>query len=217
MRGDFAIIPVRDFSSAKSRLKNELSRKERILLASQLLLRVVRATEASQIDQIIVVASDGAEARSCLRGISRLSVLSQDGRLIGVNNAMRIGIDFAISKHAETISMYPADLPLLTHEAIDSAIELARKHDIVINPSLKMDGTNFLSMNPKLQFELHYDDDSFTKHCKEAELLHYDLLLLAQKELCVDLDDASDLQSAMSIFKAESFQELLRCIGDSKI
>lgn len=217
MKGAFAIIPVRDFSSAKSRLKDELSDEERTKLASALLSRVARATEVSQIERILVVASNPVEASSCLDGISKVTVVSEKKTHGGVNDAMKMGIDFAIRNNAKMIALYPSDLPLLTHTALDGAIELASKHAVVLIPSIKKDGTNFLAYNPNLQFDLHYDDDSFTKHTREAESRHLDLYVLDREEFSVDLDDLEDLNRSMTIYHAGSFQDLVTRIAETAV
>jgi 2-phospho-L-lactate guanylyltransferase len=212
MIGDYAIVPVREFASAKMRLKNDLSREERSALASALLKRVVQATESSHVEHAVIVASNASEANSCLEGISRISVIPEKDHHGGVNGAMRTGIDFAINKGAKRIALYPADLPLITHSKIDEALDLLAKYDLVMNPSLKKDGTNFLAMNSTLSFELHYDDDSFIKHSSEARSRQLNFLVLDWKEFSVDLDDAGDLDRAMTIYKSKGFSDFLKNI-----
>lgn len=164
MIGDYAVIPVREFATTKLRLKNDLSSEKRTVLTSTLLRRVVRAIESSQIERAVVVASDTSEAASCLNEFSKISIVSENSYHGGVNKAMGAGIDFAIAKGARTITLLPSDLPLINHSRVDDAVELLQKYELIMNPSLKKDGTNLLAMNSSLNFQLHYDDDDFVKH-----------------------------------------------------
>ncbi len=217
MIGDYAIIPVREFAATKLRLKNDLSSEKRVALTSTLLKRVVGAIERSQIERAVVVASDTSEAASCLEEFSKISVVSEDSYHGGVIKAMNAGVDFAISKGARTIALLPSDLPLITHSKIDNVVDLLRKYELIMNPSLKKDGTNLLAMNASLNFQLHYDDDSFVKHSAEARRRHLNFQLLDWQEFSNDLDDASDLKRAMEFYKSKNFDDFLDQVSTKEI
>ena len=217
MIGDYAIVPVREFAATKLRLKDDLSSEQRVSLTSTLLKRVVRAIERSQIERTVIVASDTSEAKSCLQEFSKITVVSEDSYHNGVNKAMNTGIDFAVSKGARTIALLPSDLPLITHSRIDDAVDLLQRYELVMNPSLKRDGTNFLAMKSSLKFQLHYDDDSFVKHSAEAKRRHLNFQLLDWQEFSIDLDDASDLERAMEFYKSRSFDDFLDNVSTKEI
>ncbi len=217
MKGDYAIIPVREFASAKVRLKKALTSEKRVALASSLLRRLVGAIERSQLEGVIIVASDISEAISCLEGYKRISVICENSYHGGVNRAMTTGIDFARGKGARTFSLFPSDLPLVTHSRIDDALELFRRYELIINPSLKKDGTNLLAFKSSVKFELHYDDDSFVKHSDEARRGCFDFITLDWKEFLVDLDDVDDLEMAMKYYETRSFHEFLDRISRSEV
>lgn len=217
MIGDYAIIPVREFSSAKQRLTNRLTSEERKALASALLKRVVRAAERSELECVIVVASDKSEISALIEGSRKISVISEKEYHGGVNGAFETGISYAIGRGARRIALFPSDLPFVSHAKIDEAISLLENHDLILNPSIKKDGTNLLVMNSDLTFELHYDDDSFNKHSLEAISRKLDFLVLDWKEFSIDLDDTDDLERTMRIFKSENFENLFKRISEGKI
>lgn len=217
MIGDYAIVPVRDFGSTKLRLRNELSKEQRVALTSTLLERVARATQSSQLEHTVVVASNPSEAKQCLDGITRISVIAEFAHHGGVNGAMQTGIKFARGKGAKRIAMLPTDLPLISHSRIDEGIGMLDKYDLVMNPSLKKDGTNFLAIKSSTAFDLHYDDDSFIKHSFEAQTKKLNYCVLDWQEFSVDLDDASDLDRAMTIYKSKGFGDFLKRVSAAEV
>jgi 2-phospho-L-lactate/phosphoenolpyruvate guanylyltransferase len=217
MIGDYAIVPVREFAATKLRLRDDLSREQRVSLTSTLLKRVVRAIERSQIERTVIVASDTSEVSSYLQEFSKITVVSEDSYHNGVNKAMNTGIDFAVRKGARTIALLPSDLPLITHSKIDDAVNLLQEYELVMNPSLKRDGTNLLAMKSSLKFQLHYDDDSFVKHLAEARRRHLNFQLLDWQEFSIDLDDASDLKRTMEFYKSRSFDDFLDNVSTREI
>ncbi|MDG6922392.1 MAG: hypothetical protein JRN67_03745, partial [Nitrososphaerota archaeon] len=118
MIGDYAIIPVREFSSAKRRLISRLTSGERKALAFALLNRVVRAAELSDLEQIIVVASDPFEIGHSLRGVDKISVISELEHHGGVNGAFEAGIGYANGHGAMRLALSPSDLPFVSHAKI---------------------------------------------------------------------------------------------------
>ena len=217
MIGDFAVIPVREFATTKLRLKEVLSNEDRVALTAALLKRVVRAVERSQIEHVVVVASDTIEAALCLHRIPKVTVISEKTHHGGVNEAMRAGIDFSIGREAKTITMLPSDLPLITHSKINEALDILRQSDLIINPSIKEDGTNLLAMKSLLKIELHYDDDSYVKHTQEARSMGFNFQSLNWREFSNDLDDADDLERAMTFYDSKNFMDFLEKISSREI
>jgi 2-phospho-L-lactate guanylyltransferase len=216
MTSDYAIVPVRSFATTKLRLKGDLSSDKRATLTATLLSRVARAIERSQVGLTVVVASDPEEALTCLEGISKTSVIGEDLPNGGVNRAMRTGIDFATKKGAKTVMLLPSDLPIIVHSKINEVLELLKSYDLVINPSLRKDGTNLLALKTPLRFELHYDDHSFEKHTEEARFNNLDFISVYWREFSADLDDSSDLEAAMKYYGSKSFEEFIENLSASE-
>ena len=94
-------------------------------------------------------------------------------------------------------------------KALNKALELLSKHDLVIIGSNKKDGTNLLGMSRPGIIPMHYDDDSFTKHLVEAESRGVDYIAPVWQEFSFDVDDREDLESLMKIMQVGSFDELI--------
>ena len=205
-----AVIPVRDFATTKLRLKSILDERQRATLTATLLKNVLRAVEESDLDRVIVVAANREKAAKDLVGFSKLVVIQESTHNGGVNHAMQDGIN-SLGSSAESSSFLfiPSDLPLLNGGALNKALELLSKHDLIIIGSDKKDGTNLLGMSRSGIIPMHYDDDSFTKHLVEAESRGVDYVAPVWQEFSFDVDDREDLETLVRIMQVSSFDELI--------
>ena len=217
MTVDYAIIPVREFSDSKLRLKGTLSTKQRIALTTSLLRRVTSAISLSKVAAAVVVASNPVEVMEIVDGLSKINVIQEDTHHGGVNDAMRNGIDFAKQQMATTITLLPSDLPFISHRQIDMVLDVLHGNELVINGSRKKDGTNLLSMHASLEFALHFDDNSFVKHTQEAAIRQLRFLTVDFDEFSRDLDDPDDLKEAMRLHSAYSFGSFLNNVIENGI
>lgn len=206
---DYAIIPVREFANSKLRLKNVIAADQRISLMGALLRRVSIAMSQSKMTRVIIVASNQEEANNQVGSISKIRVLEEGMHHGGVNSAMNQGIEFARNEGAETITLVPSDLPFISRAKINAALQALQRHALIINGSAKKDGTNLLSMYVSLDFILHFDDNSFVTHTREAAAQKLDFLTFDYPEFSLDLDDSNDLDIAMRLYGTNSFGTFL--------
>lgn len=186
-----------------------LNEKERSKLTLALLRNVLGAVQGSEVDSIVVVASDKKEVEENLSLYPKLKVIQESVPYGGVNGAVHDGFNsLRASNQKEKFLLIPSDLPLLDSEALDRVLSILDKHDLILNPSTKKNGTNLLGMRGHPWIPLHYDDDSFAKHLVEAEKSGLDYLTLDLKEFSFDIDDGEDLRMLMEIKHATSFDEL---------
>ncbi|MDG6998255.1 MAG: 2-phospho-L-lactate guanylyltransferase [Nitrososphaerota archaeon] len=210
---NYAIVPVREFSDSKLRLRSKLSSRQRKALTSSLLNRVASSLELSRMTAAIVVASDPSEVLDLVDDLPKIRVIQEDLHHGGVNRAMRTGIDFAKQEGATSVTLLPSDLPFISHDKIDAVLDHLPRYDLVINGSKKKDGTNLLSIQTSLDFVLHFDDNSFVKHIKEASNRKLNLLTTDFEEFSCDLDDFDDLNEAMRSYGAKSFGMFLEIVA----
>jgi 2-phospho-L-lactate guanylyltransferase len=208
---NYAIIPVREFDESKQRLGGVLTPKERADLTFALLLKIVSQLQLSKVDKIIMVAADDTEVRSALPSLSKLEIVKESVHHGGVNSAMRDGLQ-RTSTSSSKVLLLPSDLPLITSSVIDKALDSLDVNELIINPSIRKDGTNLLGFWRNNPIELHYDDDSVAKHLREIEKMKLRFLLLEWKEFQIDVDDAEDLNYLMNLYAACSFENLIEKI-----
>ena len=127
----------------------------------------------------------------------------------GVNSAVSDGINLiGQSGEAPEILIVPSDLPLLSSEALNRAIKLLGEYDLVINPTLRKDGTNLLVFHLSKLIPFWYDHNSFPNHVKDwNKKLHY--LITDWKEFSFDVDDQKDLEEMMNQFKVKTLASFL--------
>jgi 2-phospho-L-lactate guanylyltransferase len=210
----YAIVPVREFKDAKQRLGNFLGEPERAALAKALLLHVLRSLEqANRITRVLVVSSDEKNSVENFAPFQKVKVVQESKIHGGVNSAVNDGMNLIRQSGAALeILIVPSDLPLLSREAVDRAIQLLDEYDLVINPSLRKDGTNLLAFHLSKIIPFWYDRNSFHNHVKEAESRNLHYLITDWKEFSFDVDDQKDLEEMISLFKAKTLESFLRLL-----
>ncbi len=198
----FAIVPVKSFENAKTRLSSMLDTDDRIRLSSLMLedtLKILSITPS--LTQVIIVSVDKrAEEIATKHGANFLPEEKEKG----VNSAVALADRYCMEKEsADATMVIPHDLPLLDSIAISKACELAEKEStcIVICPSVRYDGTNMLLRKPPSVIATFYDTDSYNMHVKAAIKLAIPVRPLLSKSLMYDIDTPED---ALQLIKEEN-------------
>ncbi len=188
----FAIVPVKRFENAKTRLSSVLDRDDRIRLSSLMLEDTLHIlSTASSLTKVVIVSSDKrAEELATKHGADFVNEQKEKG----VNSAVALANSYCIREAAEATIIIPYDLPLLDISDISKAQELARKESkcIVICPSHRYDGTNMLLRKPPSVITTFYDSDSYNTHIKSAATHGVSIKYLFSKSLMHDIDTPED-------------------------
>ena len=189
----FAIVPVKRFENAKTRLSSVLDTDERIHLSLLMLEDTLHTLSmASSLTKVVIVSSDKrAEELATKHGANFVNEETEDG----VNSAVALADRYCIKEAADATLIIPQDLPLLDKIDISKVKELAQKesHCIVICPSHRYDGTNMLLRKPPSVIATFYDSDSYNMHVKAATSLGIPIKYLFSKSLMYDLDTPEDV------------------------
>lgn len=189
----FAIVPVKRFENAKTRLSSVLDTDERIHLSLLMLEDTLHTLSmASSLTKVVIVSSDKrAEELATKHGANFVNEETEDG----VNSAVALADRYCIKEAADATLIIPYDLPLLDKSDISKAQELAQKesHCIVICPSHRYDGTNMLLRKPPSVIATFYDSDSYNMHVKAAILRGIAIKYLFSKSLMYDVDTPEDV------------------------
>jgi 2-phospho-L-lactate guanylyltransferase len=189
----FAIVPVKRFENAKTRLSSMLDIDERIHLSLLMLEDTLHTLSmASSLTKVVIVSSDKrAEESAKKHGATFVNEETEDG----VNSAVALADRYCIKEAADATLIIPHDLPLLDENDISKAQELAQKesHCIVICPSHRYDGTNMLLRKPPSIIATFYDSDSYNMHVKAATSLGIPIKYLFSKSLMYDVDTPEDV------------------------
>lgn len=202
MMKTFAIVPVKRFENAKTRLSSMLDTEDRIRLSSLMLEDTLQILSvAPPLTQVIIVSADKrADEIATKHGAKFLPEEKENG----VNSAVALADGYCIEKEAaDATIVIPHDLPLLDSIVISKACELAEKEStcIVICPSVRYDGTNMLLRKPPSVIGTFYETDSYNMHVRAAIKLGIPVKPLLSKSLMYDIDTPED---ALQFIKEEN-------------
>jgi 2-phospho-L-lactate guanylyltransferase len=189
-----AIIPVKTFSKAKTRLDFPDAKKEEFC---KLMFKEVLQTlsVSSLIDKILVVTKD-EDALSISKKFNTIQII--DNEESGVNHAVSLADSYAIQNGFDASVVFPQDIPFMKTQDIDFLLKFQNppKFSLIV-PSRKFDGTNALVRMPVDLMETHYDEDSYKIHLSTGRKKTPNTSLVFIRRIMLDIDDESDLNFAL--------------------
>ena len=187
-----AIVPVKNFDTAKQRLAASLAPGARESLAQAMFNDVMAALPRCRlIDAIAVVTSDsGAEwlARE------HATVLRDTARA-GQSAAADIGTRHAIANRFGRVILLPGDTPLIDPTEVDALLERTERDgiDVGIVADRHGTGTNALVIAPPDAFVPRFGPSSLARHVAAAEEAGVSFRLELAPSLAHDVDTPEDL------------------------
>jgi len=176
-----ALVPIRSFDDAKSRLDGVLGRAERVELVRRLAQRVVDAARALP---VWVVSEDPAVAEWAIgRGAIPLAV-------------GRSGLDESVSAAMKVLARRGLDRVIIAHADLAFVDDLTTMDGpgVSIAPDRHRDGSNVMCIPANSDFRFAYGPGSFDRHQGEAERLGLTVRVVEDPTLEVDIDDPHDLR-----------------------
>ena len=187
----WVVVLIKDFDSAKQRLRPALGNKSRRALARRNARLAVRAAGTS--GHVLVVA--GSEEVSEMAAAWGADVLLEP-REDGQNAAAERGIKRAVEGGAEAVLLLSSDLPLVTPDAVRQmldSVKRLRPPVVVAVPAIGRGGTNALYLRPPDAIGLHFGEDSLAKFRDDADARGVEFVIHHSDALALDLDEPSDL------------------------
>jgi len=185
-------VPVKPFIYGKSRLAGMISDDERYQLNRALLSHTLQIISRSMWHKYVLVISKGEEALDMAKAFGFNAVIEHPP--FGLNRSLQTVSKNLDEEKAESITVVPADLVLLTIEELDEIYTLRMKlPGIIIVPDRFKAGTNILSVNPVGAIPFRYGRNSFTKHCQSAKNIKLPIKIIESRYLGFDLDTEQDL------------------------
>ena len=186
-----AIIPVKTFSKAKTRLGLSSEKTEKIceIMLEEILHTL---TISPLIDKIIIVTKDPR----ALEISKKFDVIPiTDTEESGVNNAVSLADDYLIKNKFDASIVFPQDIPYMKTQDIEFVLKFkADTNFVIVVPSRRFDGTNALVRMPVDLMKTHYDEDSYKIHMSTAKEITRDVSLVFAKRIMWDVDNLEDLQ-----------------------
>lgn len=197
----YAIIPVSQFSNAKTRLSPFLSPEERENLLKAMLKDITNALKPI-VDKIIIISKDD-EVLDYARELELTTLIEEDHEKTknlkasdnsGLNLALKQAMKWSRTKTRKVIIL-PSDIPLIGKTNIKLLIDQAKKLDFIIVPS-KGGGTNTLITKP-LAIDMKFGEFSFKKHIEEAEKKKLNPMIHDSFYMALDVNTTEDLGEIM--------------------
>ena len=160
--GRWAVLPVKPFDWAKSRLDGVLTPAERSALARRLMLGSLGVLLESACFERVVVVSRDAEALALARERGAYP-LTEDAPA-DLNGAIVSARSLVMKEGARSMLVLASDLPLVRTEDIRRVVAAAPTAGAVIVPDRREEGTNALLLSPPDLIEPAFGVESFQRH-----------------------------------------------------
>jgi 2-phospho-L-lactate guanylyltransferase len=190
--GVWAVVPVKCFARAKSRLGEVLPRATREELARALCEHALAVLADSPSIEGVLVATDCthverfAEARGAVvvRDVEVGSLARVVDRALGVLGRRSVA--------AAVVVM--ADLPLLAPSDVHALVGALDRAPLVLAPDARGRGTNAIAVTPPTRIATCFGSEtSFSRHVARARRASVGVAVERREGLAIDLDSPEDL------------------------
>jgi 2-phospho-L-lactate guanylyltransferase len=188
----WAVIPVKETSTAKQRLAPALAAGLRQALALAMLEDVLAALAAVRsLAGRLLVTTDEAAVRLAARYDA---ICIADGADDGHTGAVMAAAQRLSREGRSGMLTLPGDIPLVTAGEIAQLLAAHRPApSFTIAPSHDEKGSNAILMSPPAAVPLRFGDDSFFPHLAAAEACGIRPTVMRLSGIALDIDNPSDL------------------------
>ena len=186
-----AIVPVKTFSLAKTRLG--LSSQQKEDLCKIMLEEILHILSISpQIEKTIIVTK---EEKAIELGKKYNAIIIPDKEEKSVNNAVALADKYLLENKFDASIVFPQDIPFIKTQDIDFMLNYKVPPNFaIVVPSRRFDGTNALVRMPIDLMITHYDEDSYKIHMNTAKEYTRNVALVFVKRIMWDVDNMDDLR-----------------------
>ena len=204
-----AIIPVKTFSNAKTRLDLDLHQKED--LCELMLEQVLHTISISpQIEKTILVTKE-KKAIEIGKKFNTITII--DEKEESVNSAVALADKYLLENDFDASIVFPQDIPYIKTQDIDFMLNYKTHPNFaIIVPSRRFDGTNALVRMPIDLMETHYDEDSYKIHMNIAKKHTLNVAMVFVKRIMWDVDNTEDLKFLLEQDESPQIAEKIRKI-----
>lgn len=208
-----AIIPVKTFSLAKTRL--DLSPHQKEELCKIMLEEILYTLSISpQIDRTVIVTK---ETKAIELAKKYNVVIISDNEEKSVNNAVALADKYLLENKFDASIVFPQDIPFIKTQDIDFMLNYKIPPNFaIVVPSRRFDGTNALVRMPIDLMITHYDEDSYKIHMNTAKEFTRNVALVFVKRIMLDVDNMEDLKFLLEQNEKPEISKKIKNILDLK-
>jgi 2-phospho-L-lactate guanylyltransferase len=198
-----AIVPVKRFANAKTRLADALPARSRVALMQAMVTDVLIALRRAQlVDGVVVVTGEEIAEQIAVNYGAEVVTDQQDQ---GHSAAVAAGIQWAVGRGAERVLLVPGDCPVLDPDEVDGllAADPAATADaaaplgpeVTIVPDRHGTGTNGLVLRPPGIMAAAFGPGSRARHAEAARAAGAAVYEAEPRSLVLDVDTGEDLEA----------------------
>ena len=209
-----AIVPVKTFAKAKTRLNLSPQKIENLCLI--MLEEILHVLCASQhIDDVVLVTQEQKAIKLSEKYGGKITVIMDKGET-GVNDAVSLADRYLSENNFDASIVFPQDIPFIKTQDIDFMLNYKTHPNFaIIVPSRRFDGTNALARMPIDLMPTHYDEDSYKMHMNTAKKHTLNVAMIFVKRIMWDIDSAEDLEFVLGQDEKPEIREKIRGVLDS--
>lgn len=186
-----AVVPIKRFAAAKTRLGDAVSDDDRRALGAAMLGDVLAALgRCERVERVVVVSGEPA-AREAADAEGAEWIDDPDDA--GHREAARLGVDDALSAGDDCVAILPGDCPLLDADELGRAIGAMRAGIAGVIPDRHGGGTNGLLLAPPDAIAPAFGPGSRERHLELARRSGVEPRVVEILSLALDLDTPDDL------------------------
>lgn len=212
MMRTLAVLPVKRFELAKSRLREQLAPAQRRRLAEAMVADVLDVLlSAPQLEAVVVVTNEDAVA-----GLARSlgAVVLADPTESGQSAAAAVGVAHATALGYARVLLVPGDCPALEGDGLRELLDAPSEPPAVtIVADRHGSGTNALLLTPPDAIAPAFGPDSFARHRRGAEQAGAAWHVAAVPGLLLDIDTPEDL-AALRVMLADRTTATSSVLGE---
>ena len=208
-----AIVPVKTFSLAKTRLG--LSSQQKEDLCKIMLEEILHTLSISpQIEKTVIVTK---EEKAIELGKKYNAIIIPDKEEKSVNNAVALADKYLLENKFDASIVFPQDIPFIKTQDIDFMLNYKVPPNFaIVVPSRRFDGTNALVRMPIDLMATHYDEDSYKIHMNTAKEYTRNVALVFVKRIMLDVDNMDDLKFLLEQNEKPEIAAKIKNILDTK-
>lgn len=208
-----AIVPVKTFSLAKTRLGFSSQQKED--LCKIMLEEILHILSISpQIEKTVIVTK---EEKAIELGKKYNAIIILDSEEKSVNNAVALADKYLLENKFDASIVFPQDIPFIKTQDIDFMLNYKVPPNFaIVVPSRRFDGTNALVRMPIDLMATHYDEDSYKIHMNTAKEYTRNVALVFVKRIMWDVDNMDDLKFLLEQNEKPEIAAKIKNILDTK-
>lgn len=186
-----AILPVKRFVAAKSRLGESVEQDVRARLARAMVADVLAALARTASIELTIVVTREPSLPAAAREHGAL--LIEDTAEQGQSAAVTLGVQRALVDGFERVLCIPGDCPALEPAELDALLTRTQERSVVIVPDRHGTGTNGLLLAPPDAIAPAFGPGSCERHRALALDAGVDCRVAHPSSLLLDVDTGADL------------------------